>query len=72
VKRIPAERLMIETDAPYILPRDLPPGEKPSNGRNEPRFLPHVARMVAACRGESDDDLARTTTATARAFFGLS
>ena len=69
VSRIPKNRLMIETDAPYILPRTIKP--KPKSNRNEPALLPHVLRTVAAARGESPEELARTTTETARAFFGL-
>ncbi len=69
VRSIPAHRLMVETDAPYLLPRDLP--HKPSHRRNEPMYLPHVARAVAHARGEALETLAATTTATARSFFSL-
>ncbi|MCE2872194.1 MAG: TatD family hydrolase [Xanthomonadales bacterium] len=69
VGRIPPGRLMIETDGPYLLPRDLVP--KPASRRNEPMYLPHVARTVATARGESIEELARHTTRTAREFFGL-
>jgi TatD DNase family protein len=69
VARIPAGRLMLETDGPYLLPRDLRP--KPASRRNEPMYLPHIAAVVAACRGESLEDCARHTTATAREFFGV-
>ena len=69
VDRIPADRLMLETDAPYLLPRDLKP--RPKTRRNEPMWLPHIAEVVAKARGETIEELARHTTATARAFFRL-
>jgi len=69
MERIPEGRLMLETDAPYLLPHDLP--EPPKDRRNEPAFLPHVAARVAACRGVAPDVLARETTRTAERFFRL-
>jgi TatD DNase family protein len=67
--RIPTARLMVETDAPYLLPRDLP--RPPSDRRNEPAFLPHVVAALARVRGEAPAATAAATTATARAFFRL-
>ena len=70
VRHIPAERLLIETDAPYLLPRDLRP--KPASRRNEPMHLPHVLQAIATARGESSSELAQVTTANALRLFGWS
>lgn len=67
---IPDNRLMLETDAPYLLPRSLVP--KPATRRNEPMWLPEVLRVVAEARGESQAAVAAATTRTAETFFGLS
>lgn len=67
--RIPADRLMVETDAPFLLPRNLKP--QPADRRNEPATLPHIVREVAQATGRTFRDVAESTTNTARAFFGL-
>ena len=69
VGRIPDDRLMLETDGPYLLPRTLQP--KPSHRRNEPMFLPVILEAVSSCRGQPAEQLAAMTTANARRFFGL-
>jgi TatD DNase family protein len=69
MREIPADRLLLETDGPYLLPRDLRP--KPASRRNEPAYLPHIATVVARARGESVEALARSSTAAARKLFGL-
>jgi TatD DNase family protein len=70
MRTIPADRLMLETDGPYLLPRNLP--SKPLSRRNEPMYLPHIAATVARARRESVETLAASTTAAARKLFGLS
>jgi TatD DNase family protein len=69
MKEIPADRLMLETDGPYLLPRDLP--SKPESRRNEPVYLPHIAAVVARARGTTVEELARTSTEAARRLFHL-
>jgi TatD DNase family protein len=69
VPLIPADRLLIETDAPYLLPRDLKP--KPSHRRNEPMYLAHVCAAIAAARDETMETTAAQSTANAHRFFGL-
>ncbi len=69
VREIPADRLMIETDSPYLLPRSVRP--KPSHRRNEPMYLRHIVEELARDRGEAVEVTAAATTATAKTFFGI-
>lgn len=69
VTRIPLDRLLLETDAPYLTPRDLRP--RPKRGRNEPAFLPHIAEAVARLRGEPVATVIEAATANTRRLFGL-
>ena len=69
IKEIPPDRLLLETDSPYLTPRDLKP--QPKARRNEPAFLPHIARTVARALGRAADQVAEETTRNARMLFGL-
>ena len=69
VREIPVNRLLLETDAPYLLPRDIRP--QPSDRRNEPMYLAHICEVVAGLRGEPVDAIATQTTTNARGFFKL-
>ena len=60
---VPADRLLVETDAPYLAP-------VPRRGkRNEPAYVAHTAARLAEVTGRSTDDIARLTTANFHALF---
>ena len=69
VREIPRDRLLLETDSPYLTPRDLRP--QPKARRNEPAFLPHILRTVARALGRDTSEVANETTRNAKALFGL-
>jgi TatD DNase family protein len=69
VKEVPKERLLLETDSPYLTPRDLKP--QPKARRNEPAFLPHIARAVARALGRPVEEIAAETARNALRFFRL-
>lgn len=69
VRLLPLDRLLLETDAPYLLPRDLDP--PPKARRNEPRFLPHIAGRLSEILEIPVSDIAGASTANAERLFGL-
>lgn len=65
VRRVPGDRLLVETDSPYLAP-------VPHRGkRNEPARVVHTLEALARMRGVSAAELARVTTDNARRFYGL-
>jgi TatD DNase family protein len=66
---IPANRLLLETDAPYLLPRNLPRSVRGKSGRNEPCFLPHIAAFVAEILGKTPEQIATETSANTERFY---
>ncbi len=69
VGRIPMDRLMIETDAPYLLPHDLQP--RPKSRRNEPAYLGYILARLAQAMGKPASEVAAGTTWTAKRFYAL-
>ena len=69
VKIIPDDRLMIETDSPYLLPRSMRP--KPKSSRNEPQYLPYIAQTVANARKQDLQEFIVSTEKTTSAFFNF-
>ena len=69
VSDIPLNRLMIETDAPFLLPRNIIP--KPKSRTNYPAYLPWVAKKLAECYRLSETDIEKATKNNARLFFNI-
>lgn len=70
IKDIPPDRLLLETDAPYLLPRSIRP--RPKSRRNEPSYLTEVLRVVAQAVSRSPADVAELCTRNAQELFQLS
>ncbi len=65
VRQVPGDRLLVETDSPYLAPTPL------RGRRNEPAFVAHVVRRVAELRGEDPERVAEASFANACRFYGL-
>ncbi|GAB0155668.1 TatD family hydrolase [Chryseobacterium sp. Alg-005] len=68
IRYVPLDRMMIETDAPFMLPKNMPGIQ---NRRNEPSFLPYVAQTIAHLKKISISEVADETTRVAGKFFRL-
>ena len=72
VHLIPDDRLLIESDAPYLMPnRDKIRKTMAQKNRNEPCTLPHVVELLASLRGQAPEHVIESSTANAKRFFNL-
>ncbi len=79
ISLIPAERLIVETDSPYLIPRTLKAKLKAQNkvnlkhklNRNEPAYLPHLVEALAKQLGQKTEELAQQTLLNAFSFLQL-
>ena len=69
VAEIPLDRLLIETDSPYLLPRSIKP--KPKSRRNEPAYLAEIAKTIALHSHHELEEIAHATVANAKRLFDL-
>lgn len=66
---IPLNRFLIETDSPYLIPRNLKP--KPKSRRNEPKYLPHIAQFIAQQLNCATDEFINHTLRNSQRLFRL-
>lgn len=69
VRHIPLDRILVETDGPYLAPKDLKP--RPKDWRNEPMFLPHIVKAIAKHMNVSHEELAKASTDNTKRLFNI-
>lgn len=69
VGKVPLNRLLIETDAPYLTPRTIRP--KPKSSRNEPSYLSYIVKEIAKLTDYSEQDIIKQTTKNTKFVFGI-
>ena len=69
VRHIPLDRIMVETDAPWLFPKDIRP--KPKKRRNEPKFLPHIVDVLAQCMNRSRQEISHHSFLNSCSFFEI-
>ena len=67
IKKIPLNKLMVETDCPYLLPKNL--ADKPKNRINLPQYLPHIVREISKLRNEDMIEIANNAYQNSINFF---
>ena len=66
---IPPEKMMIETDAPFLIPRNFP--KKPKSNKNKPEYLPHILNTIAEYKCMDSEELGKKVSETTRKFFNI-
>ena len=66
---IPEDKLMVETDAPFLTPRDMK--SKPRSNRNEPKYLPHIFEAIALNMGKDSKELSKIVYQNTLDFFEI-